>query len=57
MLFVQIIEKKNPSVCVLQMEANSQRQAEQIQRGATINLDHTRYRVVVSETPLTVENN
>ena len=56
MLYVQIIEKKDPGVCVLQMEAGSQRQAEQIQRGAAINLDHDHFRVVISETPLNVQD-
>ena len=56
MLFVQIIEKKNPSVCVLQMKANSQREAEQIQRGAAINLDHDDFKVIISETPLDIQD-
>lgn len=55
MLYVQIVEKKNPSVCALQMQASSQRQAEQIQQGAKINLDHQRFKVVISETPLDAE--
>jgi hypothetical protein len=55
MLYIQIIEKKNPGVCIVQMEATDQRNAEKIQRGASINLDHKNFKVVISETPLKVE--
>jgi hypothetical protein len=51
MLYVQIIEKKNPDVCYVQMEARSQRDAEQLQRGASINLDHKHFKVIITETP------
>lgn len=56
MLYIQIVEKNNPGVCVLQMEASSQRQAEQIQHGASINLNHEKFKVVISETPLAAED-
>ena len=57
MLYIQIIEKKNPSVCVVQMETTDQRHAEKLQRGASINLDHKNFKVVISESPLEVKEN
>jgi hypothetical protein len=50
-LYVLIVEKNTPGVCFVQMEASSQRQAEQLQRGAAINLNHEKFEVLISETP------
>lgn len=46
MLYVQVTKKKSPRVCVLQMAAGSQREAEQIQSGVKINLNHDNFKVV-----------
>ena len=53
MIYIQIIERKTGR-CVKQMTADTQCQAERIQRGVEINMNHDDFKTWISKTPMEV---